>query len=832
VELEKDIMENGENGRFDDSSLINEEIEWLVFGSLGAAFGCAPPNSRGRKDVALAEQLASRLLESCTVQNESQLALVKTLLNSCRPDEENSAAIDFVHSCIQTLQTFSSDQLKSEIPGHMESPLSNSYNSVDAILLRSLISTIVQNNAQTNPNSTGNPEATPQYQALVRVAFTTVAYLWNTRAISSAIDPQNESKSSPGNATPWCVLEATLTSLLFAKMMEPEADSNSVQLMNESRKKSQSSKMYRWAAIGTGGVLGGVLIGLTAGFAAPALVPAMVAVSGGIAAPLAAMPATGAAVLLGTAFGSVGAATTARSLNRRLRGVSEMSLEACNLSAVRSAHMEPLSVPAGKKVERIFTLDSVEDTTSIVWSYASESASTFGVQFTPLTQEMKKEVEGTIPETKDENETSKKREKDTWILPLSTTNGKEMESSDMSARRGEILCVSAGLYKLIFSNKDAWYYDQKVSFNARVMTRKSNKVEETESKINEIVLDEHEQNSRDMNPSSDSVLSPAVEIERHLPSIHVVLFVPGILERKSMFYTGWESAPGVGAFSDPFKELAESVLPISECLAVRWESKLVADFSGDLLRFVARYAVDSLQSAAAKSLLPALTGALAFPLTLLSLTSYIDNQWSVLLNRSQLAGYALAWWITDGYFGKRPITLAGHSFGARLIFHCLLKLSELGQMDMIDHAYLFGAPVSTDAKEWNTIRKVVAGRLVNGYCTQDFALGLFHRSASFGWNIAGLSPVEQAGIENVCLDQYGIRGHSDYASKTPELFRRIAFQDAMDDLSRPMSDSSTQLLDMYGYKPRIIPENEESDINDSAHSEIAHKPSEITSEIK
>ena len=46
------------------------------------------------------------------------------------------------------------------------------------------------------------------------------------------------------------------------------------------------------------------------------------------------------------------------------------------------------------------------------------------------------------------------------------------------------------------------------------------------------------------------------------------------------------------------------------------------------------------------------------------------------MDRAQKAGTRLALLLAAGAHGDRPVTLIGHSFGARLIFHCLLELSR------------------------------------------------------------------------------------------------------------------------------------------------------------
>jgi pimeloyl-ACP methyl ester carboxylesterase len=112
---------------------------------------------------------------------------------------------------------------------------------------------------------------------------------------------------------------------------------------------------------------------------------------------------------------------------------------------------------------------------------------------------------------------------------------------------------------------------------------------------------------------------------------------------------------------------------------------------------------------------------------------------------------------SDGSFvcirkGK-PLSLIGYGMGARVIFNCLERLAL--SRDTSDSTYyvenvvLIGAPIPTDRKRWESVRSIVAGRLVNCYSTSDWFLALMYRAKSWDYAVAGLQPVELPPVDGV-----------------------------------------------------------------------------------
>lgn len=117
--------------------------------------------------------------------------------------------------------------------------------------------------------------------------------------------------------------------------------------------------------------------------------------------------------------------------------------------------------------------------------------------------------------------------------------------------------------------------------------------------------------------------------------------------------------------------------------------------------------------------------------------------------------------LANRVFGHRPVTLTGYSLGALVIFEALKYLASLSPKKtthLIQDVFLFGAPVTAEPNKWTGIRRVVAGRVVNGYCTDDYVLGILCRTSEMRWEVAGLEAVDGKGIENVCCE--GVDGHT------------------------------------------------------------------------
>merc|ERR1712232_253505 len=129
----------------------------------------------------------------------------------------------------------------------------------------------------------------------------------------------------------------------------------------------------------------------------------------------------------------------------------------------------------------------------------------------------------------------------------------------------------------------------------------------------------------------------------------------------------------------------------------------------------------SVTAAAATSTAAAMV--ISWPIWIVFSLINLDNAWLVVADRARQAGTCLAHVLADRQaVGQRPVTLIGHSMGARLIFYCLLELYNLGEFHVVDDVVLVGAPVTTLPERWRKARAVASGRVINCYLPTDWVL--------------------------------------------------------------------------------------------------------------
>lgn len=123
-------------------------------------------------------------------------------------------------------------------------------------------------------------------------------------------------------------------------------------------------------------------------------------------------------------------------------------------------------------------------------------------------------------------------------------------------------------------------------------------------------------------------------------------------------------------------------------------------------------------------------------------------------------GKALGILLAERVLGTRPVTLVGYSLGSLVIFEALQHLASLPPsqtLGLVHDVFLFGSPVPADPAPWAAARRVAAGRVVNGYGTNDYVLAVLARVSGANWGVAGLRPVDVAGVEDMACD--GVDGH-------------------------------------------------------------------------
>ncbi|KAI3461959.1 hypothetical protein Pfo_018622 [Paulownia fortunei] len=211
-----------------------------------------------------------------------------------------------------------------------------------------------------------------------------------------------------------------------------------------------------------------------------------------------------------------------------------------------------------------------------------------------------------------------------------------------------------------------------------------------------------------------------------------------------------------------------------ERYVLQWESKnLIAVSTAIQDWLTSKIATEIMKRGAMMTVLSTLMTALAWPTTLLALTNFIDSKWTIAIDRSDKAGKLLAEVLLKGLQGQRPVTLVGFSLGARVIFRCLQILAETEtNAGLVERVVLLGAPIAIKDMNWEATRKVVAGRYVNAYSTNDWMLGIAFRANLLTKGLAGIQPVDVPGIENVDVTDI-IEGHSSYLWGTQQILEQL-----------------------------------------------------------
>ncbi|CAN0919051.1 Transmembrane and coiled-coil domain-containing protein 4 [Linum grandiflorum] len=223
-------------------------------------------------------------------------------------------------------------------------------------------------------------------------------------------------------------------------------------------------------------------------------------------------------------------------------------------------------------------------------------------------------------------------------------------------------------------------------------------------------------------------------------------------------------------FFKPWEGLTDNL----ERYALQWESKnLIAVSTAIQDWFTSTIASQLMRQGAMLTVMAALMAALYVPTTILSATSFIDSTWTIAIDRTDKAGKLLAEVLLNGLQGNRPVTLVGYSLGARVIFKCLQTLAETEHSaELVERVVLLGAPIAIKDENWEAARKMVAGRFVNAYSTNDWMLGVAFRANLLTQGLAGIQPIEVPGIENVDVTEY-IEGHSSYLWATQDILERL-----------------------------------------------------------
>ncbi|TVU32035.1 hypothetical protein EJB05_23751, partial [Eragrostis curvula] len=207
---------------------------------------------------------------------------------------------------------------------------------------------------------------------------------------------------------------------------------------------------------------------------------------------------------------------------------------------------------------------------------------------------------------------------------------------------------------------------------------------------------------------------------------------------------------------------------------LQWESRHIIALSTAMQDWIAsRFAMELMREGAMQTVLSGVISAFAWPATLVTVADFIDSKWSVAIDRSDKSGKMLAEVLLNGLQGSRPVTLIGFSLGARVVFKCLQELAQSGNKEgIVERVVLIGAPISVKGEMWEPTRKMVAGRFVNVYSTNDWILGVAFRASLLTQGLAGIQAVSVPGVENVDVTDLVV-GHTSYLSLVQQILDQL-----------------------------------------------------------
>jgi hypothetical protein len=261
-----------------------------------------------------------------------------------------------------------------------------------------------------------------------------------------------------------------------------------------------------------------------------------------------------------------------------------------------------------------------------------------------------------------------------------------------------------------------------------------------------------------------------------------------------------------------------------EMYTVKWESILLTQMCDCVTDLAVDVVTGATRQILKQTVLHTLLVAVVLPSYLLNLMDAIDGDWTLAVERADEAGIVLAKTLLYSRAGRRPVTLVGYSFGARIIYSCLKELARYQEewehyrelleendvsgdggnhheharlakykqkmkgmrepSSIVEDAILLGLPNHLSLSSWKACRQIVAGRMVNCYSSNDLILSLMFQAKRFSGGslnqgmgsilkpVCGACPVEEPGVENIdCSDL--ILGHQDYCLETGKILERI-----------------------------------------------------------
>eukprot|EP00939_MAST-03C_sp_MAST-3C-sp1_P004031 g4031.t1 len=503
--------------------------------------------------------------------------------------------------------------------------------------------------------------------------------------------------------------------------------------MDDERRKREGTPWGRYALVGGGAVVGGLVIGLTGGLATPLIAAGMgtlgVGLGGVLGTTVAAhtlalstfLATTGGVVVTTALFGTTGASLTAYKMNKRTKGISDLSFKLCSRGD-RVALTICVSgwVVAEDDFVRSWGAvglpgDNQADEEQILLLNALKQGKISSKEYARICEVLRRaRVHRAYVVMREERRVGRADRDRDGAASNTTGGGGSSEEGEGGAKEdrardgdndGDVVgcCESGGGRDPLPS----------ASTKAAEGTKKQDKPKDEEEGADEDSL-------WWQNVASDG---------------------------GDLYAMVWER-----------KELIE----LGNVLKKMLGQELAIQAGGQLLKYTA---------------LGALAAAVAWPAALLKISEVIDNPWSVAVARADAAGIVLADVLSNRNYGRRPLRLIGFSLGARVIFRALLELYRRGSkasLGLVEEVILLGLPEMNSKSKWRAARTVVSGRLVNGHIENDWVLSYLFRATD--WRVRGIAGIHGVrsceGVENIDLTHI-LRGHLEYRTKMKDVLSYI-----------------------------------------------------------
>jgi len=244
---------------------------------------------------------------------------------------------------------------------------------------------------------------------------------------------------------------------------------------------------------------------------------------------------------------------------------------------------------------------------------------------------------------------------------------------------------------------------------------------------------------------------------------------------------------------------------------VTWESKMLSSLCHIVENMAIEVSTQATKVALQFSVIGAIVSAVAIPSALLTATKLIDDPYQIVILRADEAGRELAKCLLQSD-ERRPVTLIGFSFGARVIYSCLRELAAQQDIweetrfpkaddnnegrkgktfgkkkasvrfeydrepaSLIADVIFIGLPRVIEKKVLTSCRRVTGGRLVNCYTKNDWLLSLmFMARAGIPAGIREVRGVP--GVENFDVTQF-VESHTKYADAIPSIMQHVRFSE-------------------------------------------------------